>query len=324
VSLLWTEAWPLLLLAPAVALLAWARDITRARRRSQVLGPRARFLANFSDRRRLVRRSFFLLALLLATVAALQPAWGAGARDVERRGVDMVVCLDVSRSMLARDIDPSRLQRAKREIRALARHARGDRIGLVLFAGDARLAVPITHDLASWSEIAALATPLSVQRGGTDLGAALKAALNALGGRTGEHEVIVLLTDGDDLAERGLAVARTCRQRNITVHCVGFGTALGAKIPLEEGGFVLDRAGREVVAKLDPTRLKKIAETTGGDYLDVAQNTLIDLHERRIRTMARRSFELDVRRARANRFQWPLLVAFILWIAFLCVGDRRS
>ena len=323
-SLLWTGAWPLLLAVPVVALGLWAHDRRRARRRAQVLGPRARLLADFSDRRRLVRRSFFLMALLFAMVAALQPAWGAGARDVERRGVDMVICLDVSRSMLARDIAPSRLKHAKREIRALARHAGGDRIGLVLFAGEARLAVPITHDLASLSELAALATPLSVQRGGTDLGAALKVALDALAGRTGEHEVIVLLTDGDDLAGRGLAVARTCRQRNITIHCAGFGTALGAKIPLEEGGFVTDRAGHEVVARLDPTRLKQIAETTGGDYIEADRDILIDLHERRIRTMARQSFEQDVRRARPNRFQWPLLAAFMLWIAFLCVGDRRS
>ena len=323
-SFLWVEAWPWLLLAPAVAILLRVRDRAAARRRSRALGPRAPLLDRVSGRRRSVRRSLLVLALLFAMVAVLQPAWGAAAQDVERRGVDMVVCLDVSRSMLARDIEPSRLKRAKREIRELAGRAGGDRIGLVLFAGEARLAVPITRDLTSLSELAALATPLSVERGGTDLGAALDLALRALLGRTGEHEVILLLTDGDDLAGRGLSVARTCEQRKITVHCAGFGTALGAKIPLEEGGFARDRAGIDVVVKLDPTRLKRIAETTGGEYLDAAGDTLVDLYERRIEPMAGEAFEQELRRGHSNRFQWPLLLAFMLWFAFLCVGDRRS
>ena len=128
------------------------------------------------------------------------------------RGVDILVCLDVSRSMLAQDLQPSRLARAQEEIRALAARTESDRVGLVLFAGDARLAVPLTRDKDSFASLASRASPLSVERGGSDVGAALDTALGAL---TGAHEVILLLTDGEDLEARGLQAARRCRDRGI-------------------------------------------------------------------------------------------------------------
>jgi Ca-activated chloride channel family protein len=247
-------------------------------------------------------------------------------REVEQRGVDILVCLDVSQSMLARDLPPSRLARARHEISALAERAAGDRLGLVVFAGEARLAVPLTRDRESFRELVGLADPLAVERGGTDLGAALGTALEALRGQTGEHEVVLLLTDGEDHEGRGLRVARTCRDRNVTVHAVGFGSELGAKIPIAgEGGeeFLRDRSGADVVTRMNATTLRRIAEATGGEYVDVHARTLPELYEQRILPMARKLFETEERRAKENRFQWPLLAAFLLWILELCLGDRR-
>ena len=205
---------------------------------------------------------------MLAVVAALQPLWGEGTASSSARGADVVVCLDVSRSMLARDVPPSRLAAAKREIRALARTRAGDRLALVLFAGEARLAAPLTSDVESFCEIVDLADPLSVGRGGTDLGAALEAALAALEGAAGDHAAVILVTDGEDLGGRGLRAAEACKARNVAVHCVGFGSAGGAKIPVAgDGGttFLRDRGGAEVVSALDPDGLRRIAEATGGE-----------------------------------------------------------
>jgi Ca-activated chloride channel family protein len=317
-SFIWPEYWPLLLSAPLLGLVFWALGRARRRRLAKVVGPRAPVLADVSHRRRRLKLGMFTAALLLALLAMLQPVWGEVTRSVEQRGVNIVVGLDVSRSMLARDVEPSRLERAQREIRALAEQPEGDRLGLVLFAGEASLDVPLTRDKRSFAARVAQAGPLSVARGGTDLGAALATALDALSGSTGEHEVIVLLTDGEDLEERGLRVAEQCRERGITVHCVGLGTARGGKIPVE-GAFLKDRSGKEVVSTLDPATLTRIAEATGGDY----SNSLLDLYQDRIRPMARKSFLAEERRAKNNRFQWPLFLAFVLWILDPCVGNRR-
>ncbi|MBI3845165.1 MAG: VWA domain-containing protein [Planctomycetes bacterium] len=324
----WPGALPILALAPLAWVALLVLDRARSRGVARVLGERGRSLApEPTGGRRHLRSSIVAAGLLLALVAVLQPVWGEGSRRVEQRGVDVVVCLDVSRSMLARDVTPSRLERARSEILALADRARGDRLGLVAFAGEARRIVPLTQDMDSFAERVSLVDPLSVGRGGTDLGAALEAALGALQGSSGEHEVIVVITDGEDLAERGLRVAEQCKQKKITVHCVGVGSAVGSKIPVEgERGevFLRDRSGNEVVSAMDSTSLRRIAEATGGEFVDGSGSpgSLVDLYEAHIAPMAQKTFEAEERRERKNRFQWPLLAAFLLWIVELSLNDR--
>jgi Ca-activated chloride channel family protein len=168
-----------------------------------------------------------------------------------------------------------------------------------------------------------------VRVGGTDLGAALEAALEALPGDRGDHEAIVLITDGEDLHGRGLAVAERCRDRGVRVHCLGLGTERGSKIALADPtgtaaeSFLRDRRGDEVVSALDLDGLQRIAAATGGHALSGNEpRTLLDLYERSIQPMARKSFAAEERTSRRNRFQWPLLVALLLWILDLCFTDR--
>lgn len=326
----WPGAWPVLLLAP----IAWVGlhlvERVRVRRSRELLGPRAALLAAEVDgRRRGVCRLLFVTALLLALVAVLQPLFGVDTRRVEQRGVDILVCLDVSRSMLARDVAPSRLARAKEEIRALSERTRGDRMGLVVFAGDARLAVPLTQDMASFADLVDQADPIAVGLGGTDLGGALDEALSALEGATGDHEVVLLLTDGEDLEGEGRRAAARCAERDVTVHCVGFGSTLGSKIVTEtsagEEAFLRDRSGEEVVTVMDPAGLRAIAEATGGRFVDAMAEPrpLVALYEEQVLPMARKAFASDARDGRANRYQIPLLLAFVLWLLELASTDRR-
>jgi Ca-activated chloride channel family protein len=325
----WPEGLPVLLAVPLAWLLLHVLDRARAARLIREAGARGRALASdLGVRQRRGRRRLAVAGLLLALLAVLQPVWGEGIRAVEQRGVDILVCLDVSRSMLARDVDPSRLESARREIRALASRVRGDRLGLVLFAGEARLTVPLTQDAVAFADLAAQASPLGVRRGGTDLGAALSEALRALGEASGEHEAVVILTDGEDLEERGRTVARQCRERGVVVHCLGFGSTRGSKIAVGESGgerFLRDRSGQEVVSAMDPVSLREIAETAGGVFVDASDRplVLVRLYEDRILPMARKSFDAEGRRERKNRFQWPLLAALGLWILELCLTDRR-
>lgn len=335
-------AWPLLLVAPALwCLLRW-HERRAAARLADLAGPRATKLApGLSPHRRALRGGLLAGGALLAAVACLEPVWGAPAVSAEGRGVDIVVCLDVSRSMLARDVAPTRLARAKAEIRALAERTRGDRIGLVVFAGESRLLTPLTRDMRSFAAIAATAEPESVLRGGTDVGGAIDLALAALVGgvaATGDHETILLLTDGEDLGASGAAAAERCAARGISVHTIGLGSPLGSKIavPAEEPApgrpkppagetFLRDRAGREIVSALDVAALRRIAETARGTFRDVSASPrpLVSLYEDEILAMARKEIDARSRRERPNRFQWPLAGALALWILALALPERR-
>lgn len=324
------QALPLLLGPPVVWMLfAWLGRRSASRLRD-LAGARAGALARELDRdQRRTRDVLFAAGLLFAVLAVLQPLFGVGGRPIEQRGVDILVCLDVSRSMLARDLAPDRLAAARREIRALAERARGDRLGLVAFAGAARLLVPLTQDGDSFAALADLADPLSVPRGGTDLGAALRLAGDVFSDTSGEHEVVIVITDGDDPEQRGLRMAETLRGRGITVHCVGVGSPAGSKITIEGPSgetFLKDAAGNDVVSAMDPAALRKIAETTGGRFVDAntLPRPLVSLYEDRIVPMARKAFEAGPGHERDNRFQWPLLLAVLLWMLEMAWTDRRT
>lgn len=323
------DALPLLLLAPGVWLLLVLRARARRRALREVVGRRATELASeASEVRRRARRTAIGLAFLLAILAALGPLLGEARGEPEWRGVDLVVCLDVSRSMWARDLAPDRLGRAQATIRALADAAAGDRLALVVFAGEARLLVPLTRDRATFTALAAAADPTSVRRGGTDLGAALERALEALGGSASEHSAILLLTDGEDLSGRGLRAAEAAARRGVAVHAVGYGTRLGSKIVLQADGretYLRDARGREVVSTLEATSLRRIAEAANGAYVEAAEETtpLVSLYEREIRPRAQRALARAGGGTKENHFQWPLAAALALWLFAWAVSDRR-
>jgi Ca-activated chloride channel family protein len=321
---LWTGGLPLLLLAPLAAAALVAAERARSARLLRVAG--AREHRALAAARPWVRPMLAAGGLLCAVAALLRPAWGASAESVEQRGADVVVCLDVSRSMLAQDQAPSRLDAAKLEIRELAERARGDRLALVLFAGEARLAVPLTADLGTFAEIAAQSDTLSVARGGTDLGAALDAAARALRGRSGEGAAVVLMTDGEDAGGRGLRAAAAFRERGVAVHCVGLGTARGAKIAVGDAAFLRDRDGREVVSSLDEASLRRIADGTGGTFVRSAESAhaLASLHDGPIAALARTSYSSDEDHGLTPRFQWPLLAAFLLLLVHLWLAPRPT
>lgn len=314
----------LLLLAPLAWALLLLLDRAATRRLDRLLGRRApALMGETSPRRRGVRRALFVTGLFLGLFALLGPTWGAGTAALERRGIDLVVCLDVSRSMLAGDVAPDRLARARRELRALADRARGDRMGLVVFAGEARPLVPLTRDLRSFAALLDAADPLAVGRGGTDLGAALDAGLGLLGDGPG---ALLLLTDGEDLGGLGLAAAQRCRARGVPVYCAGLGTGLGTRISVAGGTFLKDRSGREVVSAQDAEGLRRIAAATGGTYVDAGAGgePLLSLYDRRIRPQARLSFAATEERRRQDRYQWPLGLALLCWLLDLSLSRRRT
>ena len=313
-------ALPLLLFAGAWALRA------RARARAALVSERqqARFLPLFSENRARLRVLLASAAALFLALALVGPVRGFTLREVQRRGLDLVLCLDTSRSMLVQDVKPDRLTRAKREILGLLSQLDGDRAALLSFAGDVRDVAPLTHDRETLAVFVEAQSPEDNLRGGTDIGAVLEQALSLFDGRSGAHEAIVLLTDGEDLEGHGLAVARKAQERGIRLYVVGMGTAQGGKIP-DGRGFQRDEQGQEVVSALAGTSLKEIAEITGGAYLSAEGSPfpLLEIYEKRIAKLETRELFAGKERIPHDRFQWPLVLAAACMLCEAALRERR-
>ena len=274
-----------------------------------------------------------VLRVLLATAAVsflvlalIGPVRGYSLRDVERKGLDLVVCLDTSNSMLVEDLRPNRLERAKREIRGLLEKLKGDRVAVLAFSGDVRKVAPLTHDRTTLASFVETISPRDNALGGTNIGAALSAALELFDGRSGSHEAIVLLTDGEDLEGEGQKVAEIAAERGIRVYVVGMGTEEGGKISDGTAGFIRDQAGQEVVSRLDGSTLERIAETTGGAYLAASRSALPleEMYDKRMSQLETRALWAGREKIPHDRFQWPLFLALVCMLIESALRDRKA
>lgn len=317
--------------APALAIVGlWSLRRRRTELERLVDARHARrFLPDFSRPRAVARILLASLALAFAAIAATGPVRGYTARAVQRRGLDLVICIDTSRSMLVRDLRPDRLTRAKREVAGLIERLRGDRIALVAFAGDARDISPLTHDRTTLRALLERVSPDENVKGGTDLGAALNHALQLFDGRSGAHEAIVMLTDGEDLEGRGLEAARTAAERGIRVYVVGMGTEGGGKIPQVSSdgreSFVADEAGDEVISALVGDTLQAMAQASGGEYIAATRSAtpLEELYIARINRLEGRDLEGGVEYLPHDRFQWFLGAAALCMLIEAGLRERR-
>ncbi|MBZ0150535.1 MAG: VWA domain-containing protein [Planctomycetes bacterium] len=317
--------WPWLLSLPVAWALLWLLfDRTRQAARRYGAAPRTRVASP------LVRSLRVTLLLGCGLLTWMDPRYGDEQVQVERRGLDLIFCLDTSRSMLAADMEPSRLGRAQRDIRSvLPRLDRGDRAGLLVFAGEARLWVPLTHDLDSFRGLLDEVDSDVVKVGGTDLAAALRKALELSDPDNRKTTVVVLLTDGEDLAGAGRQAAGELKDQGLVVYTVGYGSALGSKITVQEGGkqaFLRDKAGQEVVSRLDPDSLRALAEVTGGEFLraEAMALPLEELQQKRLRPMQKRSYEAGEQVGKRARYQWVLLPLLLLLLFDIVMSGGRN
>lgn len=324
------ELLPWVLCAPVAWGVVRLLDARRDRRLAAALGPRAAaLLAERSPRRRAARRAAFGLGVAALLAALAHPVFGARRDAPVARGTDVVLLLDVSRSMRARDVAPDRLGRAVAAVRGLVAHAAGDRLALVLYAGEARLAVPLTLDGAAVAEVAAVADPTSVARGGTDLGAALERALDVLTAAGRGPAAVIVLSDGEDAAGRADAAAARCAARGVEVHGLAVGTERGGKIPVEVEGaeaWVRDRAGADVVTRRDLTTLRRVAARTGGRVVEddgTSADPLRDLHATHVAPRAAATGAAAGARARPDRYAVLVGLALLCGLVDLGLADRR-
>ncbi len=276
-------------------------------------------------RRRRVRAGVRTVALLLLVVALAGPMWGFRWEEVHREGIDLVVALDTSRSMLANDVKPNRLARAKLAVRDLIMQLKGDRIALVAFAGTAFVQCPLTLDYAAFTESLDAIDVGIIPKGGTAIAEAIDKSLDAFEGHQGKHQALILITDGEDHEGAITDAIKHATDRGVKVFTVGLGTTEGELIPTASGGFVKDRNGQVVKSRLDEDTLKKIAVDTGGVYMHAGGTTfgLAELYRDYIATMEKRELTSTLERRYEHRFQIPLALAILLLLAEALIGERR-
>lgn len=321
---LWIVA---LLGAPFIALVG-AYGLKRKRRERALLVAerhQPRFLPGFAAGRARMRIVFAVLACFFLAFSLLGPVDGYSLREVRRKGLDIVLCVDTSRSMLVEDVKPNRLARARREVRGLLDRLQGDRAALLAFAGSVRRVAPLTHDR---STLAAFVEDLSVDEnlvGGTNLGSAIDEALQLLDGRLGAHEVIVLITDGEDLEGAGLEAAQRATEQGIRVFIVGMGTEGGGKIPDGRRGFVRDETGSEVISVLAGASLEAIAGQTDGAYISSSMSAtpLEELYDKRLTKLEGRELVSGKERVPHDQYWIFGAAAMVCMLLEVSLRERR-
>ena len=294
-----------------------------------------RMAAQVSLPRRAARTIFFALALLLAGLSLARPQWGERAREIKRQGIDLVIAIDVSRSMLADDVSPTRLGAAKREVDALLRELDGDRVGLVVFSGVGFVQSPLTSDYGAIRLYLDRLDPEKMPVQGTAIGRALDESQKLLTGngspgfsRAGS-QLVVVLTDGEDHEGDPVAAARKASADKMHVYTVGFGTDAGARIPLRNpdgsvNGYLSDRQGNVVQTRLVEDQLKAIATAGDGKYARYAGDQSIAgylLNE--IDSFDAAELSSLLRREREEQFGWFVALALFFALLGLAIGDAR-
>lgn len=316
-----------LVLAPGVLLLGQAAQRQTRRDVLDLVDPR-RTTALFGGRSLLAGRMRLYLAVMALIFAGLSlsgPVRGFTLRAVQRQGVDLVICLDASKSMLVKDLGISRLDEAKRQIKSVFPKLAGDRVALISFSGESRRIAPLTRDLRTLGWFLDGVDPGDHALGGTDMAAALTDALDLFDGRTGSHEAIIMITDGEDHGGRGLEVAAEAARQGIAVHVLGVGTRLGGKIPAPSGGWVRGPDGKEVVSSLAPETLEELARMTGGVFVEVDGTVLAleQLYREGISSLEGQVYESGMERIPHDRFQWPLVLMICCMALSMLLNERR-
>ncbi|MCB9736901.1 MAG: VWA domain-containing protein [Deltaproteobacteria bacterium] len=318
-------------LAVAVVLLARAARRHRATMLRRFAATRlvAALTASASPARRAVKTALLAVGALLLCAALARPQLGATWEEARQRGIDLLFAVDTSKSMLAGDVKPDRLTRAKLAIHDLVTRFPADRVGLVAFAGDAFLSVPLTLDRGVFESALMGLEPGVIPRGGSDLARAIGVSREALANEPGNEKLLIMLTDGEDLGGEAVAAAKEAAEDGVTIHAIGVGSASGELVPDPDGrgagAVVRDADGKPVVSKLDEDTLRAVAAATGGRYeaLGADGGGLERLYEGTLAELPKRLLESRRTRVPIERFQWPLAAALLCFFAEGLVGDRR-
>lgn len=315
---------PILLLIFVIAIIARKRALARFgdHRLLQQLMPK------MSKYKHQVKFSFLIFALAFLVIGWANPQWGTRKEKVKRKSVDVFIALDISQSMLAKDVPPNRMERAKKFAQNLVDQLRGDRVGIIIFAGNAYLQTPLTTDYAAAHLFLRTANPDMAPSQGTAISDAIDLAENVFGEDNKAHKALVVITDGENHDEETLQRAREANENGLMIFTVGVGTADGDFIPLNYGNrqdYKRDKAGQPVRTRLNETMLSDLAAAGAGAYFNIRQEkNVISALQEKINKLEKRELETRAFEEYESYFQYFLGVALLLLIIEFFISYRKN
>jgi Ca-activated chloride channel family protein len=325
--------WLAVGLVVCVSIALFYRKFDRRRQSDLEKMAHARFLpllfAGDSPQRRRLKRVLWIAAVGLCFTSLARPQMGYEFREVRRRGIDLLFALDTSQSMLADDLSPNRLDRARLGIHDFVGRLEGDRIGLIPFAGSAYALCPLTLDYDAFRESLQVINTQMIPHQGTDLASAIQEAERLFEENQNNQRILVLITDGEDLQGDVLEVAKKAHEKGMVIYTVGVGNPEGSTIPIQyQNGrrdVMRDQKGEVVRTKLDESTLKKIAEMTKGLYVPLGRGAegLNTIYQEKLRLMPKTDLNQRMEKIPLEQFVWPLALAVLLLFVEFFLPDRK-
>jgi len=259
----------------------------------------------------------------------MRPQWGFQWEEVKRKGLDILIAVDTSKSMLAEDVKPNRLSRSKLAVKDLVKKLKGDRIGLIAFSGKAFLQCPLTLDYSGFMLSLDDLGVNTISKGGTSVSSAISEALKSYEGGLNKYKILIIITDGEDHKGQVVDAAKQAKEQGVKIFCVGIGTKEGELIPIVDdqgkNSFLKDKQGNFVKSRLDEPTLQEVALITGGGYVKAAGAEFgLDLiYEEKLSKMEKKDFEGKMMKRYQERFQLFLAVALLIILIESFIWERK-
>jgi Ca-activated chloride channel family protein len=315
---------PILIVFFVFAMLARKRSIERFGDSSLM----AQLMPKMSKYKHTVKFVLLMIGLAFLVIGWANPQWGTKKEKVKRKSVDVFVALDISQSMMAEDIPPNRMERAKRFAQDLIEELKGDRVGLIIFAGNAYLQMPLTTDYAAAKLFLRTANPDMAPSQGTAISDAIDLAYRSFEEDNKAHKALVIITDGENHDQDALDQAQSANEDGLLIFTVGVGTPQGAKIPVNYGGrqgYKIDKTGQEVVSKLNEQMLLDLASEGDGSYFNIAAgDKVVETLQERIDKLEKREFETRAFEEYESYFQYFIGLALLFLIIEFVISYRKN
>ena len=317
----------LLAALPLIAILRWVLERTQLKRLKLFGDPTLlrHLMPDVSKMRPVVKFWMLLAAMALIIVMMARPQMGTRISHEKRTGIESIIAMDISNSMLAEDVTPSRLDRTKMMVENLVDNFTDDKIGLIVFAGDAFVQLPITSDYVSAKMFLSEIEPSLIATQGTDIATAINMAANSFTQQQGVGKAIIVITDGEDHEGGALEAAKAAKKKGMRVYVLGVGSDKGAPIPLGNGDYMKDRTGNTVMTKLNEEMCRQIAEAGGGAYIHVDNNTNAQRQlDNELAKLSKKEMQSTIYSDYDEQFQAFGIIAIILLILEICILESKN
>lgn len=316
-----------LVLIPLLAVIRlWM--VSRQKKRLRKFGDRdlvRQLMPDVSRFRPLVKFVLLLTALALIILMIARPQFGTKINREKRTGIETIIAMDISNSMLAEDVTPSRLDRSKMMVENLVDHFTNDKIGLIVFAGDAFIQLPITSDYVSAKMFLSSITPSMIATQGTDIAKAITMSANSFTQQEGVGKAIIVITDGEDHEGGALEAAKEAQNKGMRVYVLGVGSPKGAPIPTGNGDYMKDNMGQTVMTGLNEEMCRQIAQAGGGAYIHVENNSNAqDQLDHELDKLAKKEIESTIYSDYDEQFQAVCIIVLLLLIIEVCILDIKN